>query len=175
MPFLPVNKNLITPYILKYWHCCVYDKVLFIRFHNDFYAGSHHFQCQHVSNSTHTPHKHTWCLSVVIVWSHFLVWWATTWKVDGYIYIYIKNLKNEVQYYDLNVNSSDLVPFTLLGWQLFVFPYIINVGKVVKVLMFICWVLDTGNIERVERLIGQVWDGQKRVKVVRGDVPSTVS
>jgi hypothetical protein len=62
-----------------------------------------------------------------------------------------------VQYYDVQINSSDLVTCTSLEWQLFVLPFIINVGKVVTVVMLSCWVLDTG----IERLIGQVWNGQK--------------
>jgi len=81
-----------------------------------------------------------------------------------------------MQCYDLNINSSGVVTFTLLGWQLFVLPIIINFGKVVKVAVLICWVLDTRNVKiRVEQLIGQVWNGQKRVKEVRGTVPSTES
>lgn len=62
----------------------------------------------------------------------------------------------------MNINSSDLVTSTSLEWHLFVLPFIINVGKVVTVVMLIFWVLDTGKVKiRVERLIGQVWNGQK--------------
>jgi hypothetical protein len=69
-----------------------------------------------------------------------------------------------VQYYDVKINSSDLVTSMSLEWQLFVLPFIINVEKMVTVVMLSCWVLDTGNVKiRVEQLIRHVWNGQKKV------------
>lgn len=77
-------------------------------------------------------------------------------------------MKTDVQYYDVKINSSDLVASTSLEWLCFVLPFTIQVVKLLTLSILSCWVLDAGNVKiSVGWLIVKFEMGKKKCERIK--------